>query len=46
MKQIVVKDIHFSFEQNDTYKIAEGVAEEKIREEYQDEQDFCKEEYE
>lgn len=45
MKQIAVKDIHFEFDRNNTYEIAKGVAEEKIREDYQEEQDFCKEEY-
>lgn len=46
MKEIAVKDIHFTFDRNSTYKTAESVAEKKVREDYQDEQDFCKEEYE
>lgn len=45
MKEIAVKDIHFDFERDSTYMAAEEVAVKEVRRDYQEEQDFCKEEY-
>lgn len=44
--QIVAKNISYGFEQNDTFKTVQQIAEKTAAEFYKDEQDFQKEEYE
>lgn len=45
MKDIAVKNIHFSFERDEAYQAAESIAVREVKKDYLEEQEFCKEEY-